>query len=230
MSHAGSYSVFPTNPVSVSGGTGSGASFNSSAEVAAATESSDYTVGDVLTVQGGTLNPAQTAAQLRVTSVFTAAGPSSAAGAVGAVDEAIVVAPGSYAVLPTSPAGVTGGTGTGVTFNLTESVTGVTFATVAKTFTNDSGYTVGEVLTVPGGTLNAGQTATQLTVTSVLTPTGPSSTSGAVGAVNTVVVSHAGTYAIAPSSPAIAHRRHGNRRHLPVDDLGRIRDGDNRKL
>ena len=42
----------------------------------------DYTVGDVLTVQGGTLIPGQTATQLTVASVLTAAGPSSTAGAV----------------------------------------------------------------------------------------------------------------------------------------------------
>ncbi|HXG10475.1 MAG TPA: Ig-like domain repeat protein [Gemmataceae bacterium] len=67
---------------------------------------SGYAVGDILTVQGGTF---ATPAQLRVTMV----------GAGGAITAVAVVRPGGYAVGPTNPVSVTGGTGTGATFTLT---------------------------------------------------------------------------------------------------------------
>lgn len=63
-----------------------------------------YTVGDILNVSGGTGTPAT----LQVTSVVG-----------GTIDGVIVLTPGLYTVQPASPAGVTGGTGAGATFNLT---------------------------------------------------------------------------------------------------------------
>jgi len=64
-----------------------------------------YTVNDVLTVSGGTFTAS---ARLKATTV-----------AAGAVTAAVVIDPGLYTTLPTNPAAVTGGTGTGATFNLT---------------------------------------------------------------------------------------------------------------
>jgi hypothetical protein len=63
-----------------------------------------YTAGDVLTVVGGT----GTAVQITVTTV--------SAGVITVVPAPTVV--GYYSVLPTNPVSVTGGTGSGATFNL----------------------------------------------------------------------------------------------------------------
>jgi hypothetical protein len=92
-----------------------------------------YTVGDVLTVQGGT-NTGQSTT-LTVTSV--------SGGVVTAVSITLY---GSYTVAPTNPASVTGGTGTGATFNLNYAVQ-TTF-----TITNaGSGYVEQPTVTFSGG-------------------------------------------------------------------------------
>jgi lysophospholipase L1-like esterase len=65
---------------------------------------SGYALNDVLTVSGGT---STTAAQIRVTGV-----------SAGAVTSVQVVNKGVYTVAPSNPVSVTGGTGTGATFNL----------------------------------------------------------------------------------------------------------------
>ena len=74
-------------------------------EVAVAAGGAGYTVGDVLTVSGGTFT---TAVQLTVLTVSS-----------GAVTSVAVSINGLYSVLPTNPVSVTGGTGAGATFNLT---------------------------------------------------------------------------------------------------------------
>jgi len=72
---------------------------------------SGYTVGDLLTLQGGTPTATDTKAVFRVN---TAPG--------GAVTNVSVVSGGSYVALPASPASVTGGTGANdVTFTITGS-------------------------------------------------------------------------------------------------------------
>ncbi len=121
--NAGLYTTTPANDATVSGGTGSGAEFTltwdtngwvrrraegcpsavQSAAVAAG--GTGYTVGDILTVSGGTFGHAAT---LRV---LTAP-----AGVVGTVE---VVDPGDYSAAPSNPASTTGGTGTSCTVNLT---------------------------------------------------------------------------------------------------------------
>ena len=71
-----------------------------------------YTVGDILTVSGGT---ASHVAKLEVTSV-----------ASGVIDGVRVREGGAYSVNPTNPVSVSGGTGSGATFNLTMAATGWT--------------------------------------------------------------------------------------------------------
>jgi len=68
-----------------------------------------YTNGDVLTVVGGTLNTV--AATLNVTGVSG-----------GVITSVSVNNAGNYRRFPTNPVSVTGGTGTGATFNLTPTV------------------------------------------------------------------------------------------------------------
>jgi hypothetical protein len=64
-----------------------------------------YTVGDVLTIVGGT---STVACRVTVTTVSS-----------GVITAVSVTTGGSYTVAPTNPASVTGGTGSGATFNLT---------------------------------------------------------------------------------------------------------------
>jgi hypothetical protein len=110
---AGSYSALPTGPAGVTGGTGTGATFTVVSEIGltsagVAARGSGYKVGDVLTVQGGVFD---TAAQLKVTAVDGS----------GAIITADAVQGGSYSTLPTSPASVTGGSGSGATFTVANS-------------------------------------------------------------------------------------------------------------
>lgn len=105
---AGSYSAIPT--VSF-GGAGTGTTAAGTARMgvnsaAVAAGGTGYTVGDVLTVAGGS---STTTAQLTVSTV--------SGGAIAAVT---VSRAGVYSALPGSPASVTGGTGSGATFTLTD--------------------------------------------------------------------------------------------------------------
>ena len=123
-----------------------------------------YTVGDVLTVQGGT-NTGQSTT-LTVTSV--------SGGVVTAVSITLY---GSYTVAPTNPASVTGGTGTGATFNLNYAVQ-TTF-----TITNaGSGYVEQPTVTFSGGggsgatafaTVGSAVTLKSLSDITVQLPSGP---------------------------------------------------------
>ena len=79
---------------------------NSGSSVQINAGGSGYTVGDTLTVSGGT---SVTPATLNVDTVDGG----------GAVTAASYVSRGSYTAIPTNPVSVTGGTGTGATFDLT---------------------------------------------------------------------------------------------------------------
>jgi hypothetical protein len=90
-----------------------------------------YTAGDVLTISGGT--SAQTA-QLTVSTV-----------SAGVITAVTVSRGGDYTVAPSNPASVTGGIGTGATFNLT-------FGILAFTITNaGSGYVEQPTVSFSGG-------------------------------------------------------------------------------
>jgi hypothetical protein len=91
-----------------------------------------YTVGDVLTVAGGTFT---VACQVTVTAVSG-----------GVITAASVTTGGSYTVAPTNPASVTGGTGSSATFNLSFCIGS------AFTITNaGSGYIEQPTITFSGG-------------------------------------------------------------------------------
>ncbi|MGH8462460.1 MAG: beta strand repeat-containing protein [Stenotrophobium sp.] len=130
-----------------------------------------YAIGDVLNISGGTVATGGTAAQLKVSSL--------------GIDAASVTNGGTYSVLPTSPAAVTGGNGSGATFSFTQTNV-VATATVS---TGGTGYVVGDVLTVSGGT---GSSAATLQVTSI----------GAGGTVSAITIVSGGSYSVVPGSPA----------------------------
>jgi hypothetical protein len=102
-----------TSPTVVSGGSG-------------------YTVGDVLTLSGGTFST------VAAVTVATLSG--------SAVATVTLSGSGTYSVLPTNPVSVTGGTGSGATFNLTWAVQS------GFTITNaGSGYVEQPTVTFSGG-------------------------------------------------------------------------------
>ena len=138
----GNYSAIPSNPVSVTGGTGSGATFNLSIN----TPSTGYVVNDVLTASGGT---ATTAATFKVTQV----------GGSGEITAIQLISGGSYTAVPASPVTMTGGTGTGAAFNL--------YFGINNSFTisnNGKFYDAAPDVTVEGG---IGATITSTAVTYV---------------------------------------------------------------
>jgi hypothetical protein len=112
VSTPGAYTTLPTNPVgqASTSGQGTGAEFVVVWEIEGAAQAiptnagSGYEVGDVLTVVGGiSTEPAKlTVATLTGTAIATVT----------------ITSPGEYTVYPTSPASVTGGAGTGATFNI----------------------------------------------------------------------------------------------------------------
>jgi hypothetical protein len=92
-----------------------------------------YTVGDVLTVSGGT----GTAATLTVATV-----------SAGVITAITLLGSGGYSVLPTFPASVTGGTGSGATFTFVD----MALSSGAVTITNaGSGYVEQPTVTFSGG-------------------------------------------------------------------------------
>ena len=72
-----------------------------------------------------------------------------------------------YTVQPTNPVSATGGTGSGATFNLT--FTGAVVTNVMLANTGGSSYTVGDVLTMGGGTFTTAATVTVDSLLSVYT-------------------------------------------------------------
>jgi hypothetical protein len=93
-----------------------------------------YTVGNILTVSGGTfINSAQQ--QIRVDTVSS-----------GVITGISVSSFGQYTTLPTNPVAVTGGSGSGATFNLSN------FSFVGSSITNaGSGYIEQPTITFSGG-------------------------------------------------------------------------------
>ena len=124
LTNAGSgYTSFPTSTVSVpttSGGVQAVVSFTRMYPNAAsiANGGTGYTVGDTLTLVGGTV--------VTSAATFTVATVSS-----GVVTSVNILAANSYTVLPTSPVSVTGGTGTGATLNPTYALGAVSTITNA---------------------------------------------------------------------------------------------------
>jgi hypothetical protein len=105
VSNAGNYVSFPASPVIVTGGTGSGATFNLIGGVASASVSfggTGYNIGNLLVLNGGAGIPAT----LKVTA---ASGTS--------ITAVSVLTAGSYSLFPTSPVPVIEGSGTGPTGN-----------------------------------------------------------------------------------------------------------------
>ncbi len=144
----------------------------------------NYTEDDVLTISGGTFT---TAATITVDGL----------GGDNGVGDFRVSNLGRYTVAPSSPATVTGGTGTGATFNFDVEFRELPpISLTAPTVTSaGSGYAVGEVLTATGGTLSeaGGGTSVGLVVR-VATITGGAST----GPVGTIEVISIGDYEIVP--------------------------------
>jgi phosphotransferase system HPr-like phosphotransfer protein len=136
-----------------------------------------YTVGNVLTVSGGT---PQTAVQLTVSTVS------------GGVITAVTVSnAGAYTALPTNPVSVTGGTGSGATFNLT-------WAVIAFTITNaGSGYVEQPTVTFSGG---GGSGAAAYAVV------GAGTIIRALGATGTQTIDFAGPNYISASIPMLRLR------------------------
>ena len=108
--------------------------FNSGATIQAG--GTGYTVNDVLTVTGGT--PLSAAATLTVTSV-----------SAGVITGISTTNQSTYTALPTNPVSVTGGTGSGATFNLTWAVVN---GSTGYSITNaGSGYVEQPTVTFSGG-------------------------------------------------------------------------------
>jgi hypothetical protein len=91
-----------------------------------------YTVGDTLTIVGGT--PVTSAATVIVATV-----------SAGVITSINIGAFTNYTVLPTNPVSVTGGTGSGATFNITYAVISFTIGTAG------SGYVEQPTVTFSGG-------------------------------------------------------------------------------
>jgi hypothetical protein len=116
-----------------------------------------YTVGNVLTVVGGT--PVVSATTMTVATVSS-----------GVITSVTIANFGSYSTLPTNPVSVTGGTGSGATFNLTYSIGN------AFTISNaGSGYIEQPTITFSGGGgsgaaafANVGGTARVTAISSVM--------------------------------------------------------------
>jgi len=152
----GPTAVGPTPPNGNPGG--SGAALNLVGSVSCASVSfggTGYAINDVLTVTGGS----------GTSSILTVATVSS-----GVITSVNVTNAGSYTTFPVSPVNVTGGSGSGATFNLTG---GVISATISF---GGSGYTVGDFLIVSGGsgvqaTLEVtAASGSSITAVSVLSP------------------------------------------------------------
>lgn len=154
------------------------------ASAAVNNDGSGYAAGDVVSVNGGTHSVTAT---VEITSVDGG----------GNVTGIRVVQTGVYTVDPTTTGNaVTGGTGTGLTLNLTMEDTGWTknresfYAVSAVITAAGTGYSVGNLLFVSGGTFVDEGAA--FTVTSV----------GGSGTVTGVSLLEKGEYTTAPSNPA----------------------------
>lgn len=138
-----------------------------------------YTVNDVLTVVGGTSTWPCT---LKVTAVSG-----------GVITGVKILTSGAYTVNPTNPVSVTGGTGASATFNLTLNTgnwdinRNSKYAGLITIQSGGTGYAVGNILTVTGGT---SVWPVQLLVTSVSS-----------GVITGVSFYNRGNYSALPSNP-----------------------------
>ena len=111
--------------------------------VAIASGGTGYTVGDTLTIAGGTLQTGAAAAVVKVTSI-------SGGGGTGPITGLQILSFGGWSVNPSSPNGPTGGTGNSASLTLT-------FTTIAQDVpltsfpltVQDTGMPVGNVLSAP---------------------------------------------------------------------------------
>jgi hypothetical protein len=159
------YTTIPT--VTLSGGGGAGATASVAAMyvnsiTSIANGGSGYTVNDVLTTSGGTFSAAAT---LTVTAVDGA----------GAVTGVVISDTGVYTALPVNAVSVTGGSGTGATFNLDWSVHSLQLTAAG------SGYTGAPAVTFSSGNATATANISNNGNLYNLGPTGPATwvTSGA---------------------------------------------------
>lgn len=220
---SGSYTVNPSTPNSATGGGGSSVSL----DVGFATEETwlmvakalmdaavlgrvigvavvaggtGYVVDDEITLSTGT---SLFAARFRVSSV--------AAGVVDGIDP---VSCGAYSTLPdvtSASHATTGGTGTGLTVDVaTEAPHSAVFAAAG------TGYVVGDIVTLSGGSLHAGESASQFIVTGET-----------AGVVDTVEPYRIGRYDTLPTNPVTTTGGTGSSLTLTLTQESFIHSGEN---
>jgi hypothetical protein len=162
----GNYTAAPASPNSPTGGAGTTASLNLGMATGAGT---NYTAGDVLTLVGGVGTPAT----VNVLSV----GPG------GVITGVSIASTGNYTTPPATNNLATGGTGQGANLNFNLGFSAGTSA--------GSGYNVGDLLRITGGTSSISATVQVTQVTG--------------GAITAVQILYPGDYSVAPpalNSPA----------------------------
>lgn len=138
------------------GHTGSGATASarmSASAVSVLSGGTGYTVGNVLTLSGGTFTAAAT---INVTAV----------GGGGAITGVSVASGGSYSAYPTAPIGVTGGTGSGATLNLNWRVGSIVVTNAG------SNYSTAPTVTFSAGAATATAALVATTIASVTVVSG----------------------------------------------------------
>jgi len=147
-----------------------------------------YSVNDLLTVQGGV---SSSPAEIKVTAV----------GSGGTITAFQIVQAGSlYTTEPTMPAGVTGGTGTGATFNLTPGGGSTSFSnTSAKATISVNGVNTAPTFTASNPpTVNQNSGATTVPNWATYVPGGTGSGEGIL-AYHVLSVSNPSFFSVAPS-------------------------------
>jgi hypothetical protein len=210
VSAGNGYTSVPTITISAPGGGGTTATATSDLQVVGGiliSPGTGYQVNDVLTILGGTLG-AEGAATFTV----------SAVNGSGQITGFNLSDPGDYTAIPSNPASVSGGFGTGATVSLNFGIGPITLTNAGSGYTSQptatvssptyqgipvisavpstlpsftgTGYTPGDSLTVSGGTLGPGGAAV-LEVTE---------TNGS-GAIGSVQITSVGGYTSVPSNP-----------------------------
>ena len=212
----GAYTVNPGSPNSPTGGSGTGASLTVTfvvergylkaqkammdlltlghvLDLSLVSGGTGYTVGDILTLNA---SGAVGIATCRVEVLAVAA---------GVITQWAMRSSGAFSILPNFTSAshpTTGGSGTGATFQVTD----VEASYAAAVASGGNGYAVGNIITVSGGTLHAGDPAPQFLVTAVsggvvtalrpyrstrydVMPTNPAATTGGAGTGLTVNLS-----------------------------------------
>ena len=167
---AGTSGYVSANGVSTTGGTGTGLTVNTTAgsgsvsAITIANGGSDYSVGDTITITGGSGD-----ATFTITALHAGIANSDLVGSyigssiVAAVNTISSVVSGGSGYSNASDVATTGGTGTGLTVTITTSGNAVNGITVVN---RGSGYTVGDTITITGGGGNATFTVSTLVVSS----------------------------------------------------------------